>query len=330
LEAASIQASLPAPQPELQADNGLRDSVSPVGTVPADSAAMPTTGRFTALALAAAELSTDTDAEGFRLLLARIPAADRPYLLRAWAELSNDALAFALNEAGGDAYSASVADTTASLVASRPADVAAAFAAHPGIAQAQRNRAVELLAGMGQFTLAERLAATDADAAATYATARLKADPTLSPLTLIWRFQSDSAVRDAVVDATVLARQESPEQVQEFVADAIRSGVATPASLASAAVTMSPLEALEWLRSLPVSADLKSRPLVESFQTLIADGPEAGAEWLLQQPASVARDEMVLALCHRLEPRHASVAQAWADSISTPRLREEAAQFLSK
>jgi hypothetical protein len=93
---------------------------------------------------------------------------------------------------------------------------------------------------------------------------------------------------------------------------------------------LTPGEALEWLRTLQVADELKTRPLVESFQTFIAESAEAGAEWLLQQPVAPARDEMVLALCHCLPPEHAAIAQAWAQTISDPQLREEALQFLAQ
>jgi len=281
-------------------------------------------GRFAALAAAATKLREEMSEEEFRALLSDVPPLDRPQLLRAWAEISDNALVFSLTEAGGDAYSEVVSDTVVAVARARPAELVDSFAAHPEIAVAQRKRVVEMLVGIGQFSTAEQLAASDPDAAAGFVAARLRADPAISPLALVWRFQSDQVVRDASVDAIAGALQESPEQVRTFVAQALESGVATPASLARAALTMKPLEALNWLCALPVTSSLKGRSLLEAFQAFIADGPEAGAEWLLKQPASEDRDQMVLALCNRLGPDRAAAGRAWADTITTPDLREAA------
>ena len=68
---------------------------------PPEAAAQPASvrsGRFAALQEAASALRADLGADEFRTLLARVPKADRETLLKAWAELSYDALAFALSE----------------------------------------------------------------------------------------------------------------------------------------------------------------------------------------------------------------------------------------
>lgn len=221
---------LPSESPAIVTDS---DSASSHEQRPVATALPTETGRFAALALAAAEMRPDMTPEEFRGLLARVSAVDRPQLMRAFAEISDQALVAALGEAHGDVYSAVVSESVLAIAASRPAELIAIFAAHPDVATVKRREVVEVLTKAGQFSTAEQLAANDSDAAASYITNRLTVDPFVSPFLLVSRIQGDETVRASAVDAVAAALEDSPERGRAFVDEILRSGIATPASLSS-------------------------------------------------------------------------------------------------
>lgn len=295
-------------------------TISPVVVVPPNLSP----GRYGPLAELADRLSPETTAVEFQSLWTSLPAADRPLLLRAWAELSPDALAFALQASGGNPRTPLVTDAVAALARTQPDAVTAAFMAHPSIAESHRLTAIEALTDSGHFADAEAVALGDPAAAAAYTRLRLAVEDAPDPLEWIARFDADPASRDAAAEAAVLAQRDSAGESQLLAARLAEAGWATPATLMAAVVGLDPSTALPWLDSLPVTDDTRQSAVVAAFQLLIAEDPARAMLWLKNRPASPARDSLGLELCRHLLDSDPGAARAWAAFIGDPDLRRTA------